>query len=98
MSDESEFIDINAEIKIFENMLKEDGYKEEKTMENNTQETIQKLAQDGEKITEKKIENSLNYDSLSDEEKQSFGLCSIDKYRQLCYIVLEGTQWVCCDV
>ena len=70
MSNESEFIDINAEIKIFENMLKKDGYKEEKTMENSSQETIQKLAQDGEKITDKKIENSLNYDILSEEEKQ----------------------------
>lgn len=37
MLDESEFFDINAEIKIFKNMLKEDGYKEEKIMENNTQ-------------------------------------------------------------
>ena len=77
MSDESDFIDINAEIKIFENMLKEDGYKGEKTMKNNTQETIQKLAQDGKKITEKKIENSLSYDILSDEEKQL-----IDKINQ----------------
>ena len=77
MSDESDFIDINAEIKIFENMLKEDGYKGEKAMKNNTQETIQKLAQDDEKITEKKIENSLSYDILSDEEKQL-----IDKINQ----------------
>ena len=77
MSDESDFIDINAEIKIFENMLKEDGYKGEKTMKNTTQETIQKLAQDSEKITEKKIENSLNYDILSNEEKQL-----IDKINQ----------------
>lgn len=30
MSDESDFIDINAEIKVFEKILKEDGYKEEK--------------------------------------------------------------------
>ena len=77
MSDESEFLDINAEMKIFENMLKEDGYKEERKMKNNTQETIQKLAQDSEKITEKKIESSLNYDILSDEEKQL-----IDKINQ----------------
>ena len=65
MLDESEFLDINAEIKIFENMLKEDGYKEDKIMENNTQKTIQDLAQEGGKITENKIENSLNYDKLS---------------------------------
>lgn len=77
MSDESDFIDINAEIKVFEKILKEDGYKEEKKMKDNTQETIQELAQDGKKITEKKIENSLNYDILSDEEKQL-----IDKINQ----------------
>ena len=77
MLDESEFLDINAEIKIFENMLKEDGYKEEKIMENNTQKTIQDLAQEGGKITENKIENSLNYDNLSEEEKQL-----IDKINQ----------------
>lgn len=77
MSDESDFIDINAEIKVFEKILKEDGYKEEKRMKDNTQETIQELAQDGKKITEKKIENSLNYDILSDEEKQL-----IDKINQ----------------
>lgn len=70
MSDEEGFIDINAEIKVFEKILKEDGYKEEKTMKGDTQETIQKLAQDNEKITEKEIENSLNYDILSDEEKK----------------------------
>ena len=46
-------------------------------MKDNTQETIQELAQDGKKITEKKIENSLNYDILSDEEKQL-----IDKINQ----------------
>ena len=63
MSDESEFIDINAEIKLFEHMLKEDGY-------HNTQKTIHQLAQDGEQITEEKIENSLNYNILSNEEKQ----------------------------
>ena len=77
MSDESDFIDINAEIKVFEKILKEDGYKEEKKMKDNTQETIQELAQDGKKITEKKIENSLNYDILSNEEKQL-----IDKINQ----------------
>ena len=77
MSDESDFIDINAEIKVFEKILKEDGYKEEKRMKDNTQETIQELAKDGKKITEKKIENSLNYDILSDEEKQL-----IDKINQ----------------
>lgn len=77
MSDESDFIDINAEIKVFEKILKEDGYKEEKKMKDNTQETIQELAQDGKKITEKRIENSLNYDILSDEEKQL-----IDKINQ----------------
>lgn len=77
MSDESDFIDINAEIKVFEKILKEDGYKEEKKMKDNTQETIQELAQDGKKITEKKIESSLNYDILSDEEKQL-----IDKINQ----------------
>lgn len=77
MSDESDFIDINAEIKVFEKILKEDGYREEKKMKDNTQETIQELAQDGKKITEKKIENSLNYDILSDEEKQL-----IDKINQ----------------
>ena len=70
MSNESDFIDINSEMKIFENMLKEDGYKGEKTMENNTQKTIKDLAQEGGKITENKIENSLNYDILSDEEKE----------------------------
>ena len=70
MSNESDFIDINAEIKIFENMLKEDGYKEESIMENNTQKTIKDLAQEGAKITENEIENSLNYDRLSDEEKE----------------------------
>lgn len=87
MLDESEFIDINAEIRIFENILKEDGYKGGKTMENNTQETIQKLLQDGEKITEKKIENSLNYDILSDEEKQL-----IDKINE--NITIEDTTSV----
>lgn len=46
-------------------------------MKDNTQETIQELAQDGKKITEKKIESSLNYDILSDEEKQL-----IDKINQ----------------
>lgn len=70
MSDELDFVDINAEIKIFESLLKEDGYKGEKTMNHNTQETIQKIAQDGQKITENKIETSLSYDVLSDEEKQ----------------------------
>ena len=77
MSSESEFVDINTEIKVFENMIKEDGYKEEKVMDNNTQETIQKLAQYDGKITEKKIESSLNYDVLSDEDKQL-----IDKINQ----------------
>lgn len=70
MSDELDFVDINAEIKIFESLLKEDGYKGEKTMNHNTQETIQKIAQDGQKITENKIETSLSYDVLSDEEQQ----------------------------
>lgn len=70
MSNESDFIDINAEMKIFENMLKEDGYKGGKTMEKSTQKTIKDLAQEGGKITENKIENSLNYDILSDEEKE----------------------------
>ncbi len=70
MLDESEFIDISAEMKIFESMLKEDGYKEENSLNNDIQETIQQLAKVGEKITEKEIENSLNYDILSDEEKQ----------------------------
>ena len=46
-------------------------------MENNTQKTIQDLAQEGGKITENKIENSLNYDNLSEEEKQL-----IDKINQ----------------
>ena len=77
MLDESEFLDINAEIKIFENMLKEDSYKEEKIMENNTQKTIQDLAQEGGNITENKIENSLNYDNLSEDEKKL-----IDKINQ----------------
>lgn len=70
MSDVLDFVDINAEIKIFESLLKEDGYKGEKTMNHNTQETIQKIAQDGQKITENKIETSLSYDVLSDEEQQ----------------------------
>lgn len=70
MSDELDFVDINAEIKIFESLLKEDGYKGEKTMNHNTQETIQKIAQDGQKISENKIETSLSYDVLSDEEQQ----------------------------
>ena len=70
MSDESDFLDVNAEIKIFEKMLKEDGYKGDKKMEKNTQETIKELVKNEEKITEKKIEDSLNYDALSEEEKQ----------------------------
>lgn len=70
MSDETEFMDVNAEMEIFENMLKEDGYKGDKLMENNAQETIKELVKNGEEITEKKIESSLNYDALSDEEKQ----------------------------
>ena len=73
MSEESEFIDLNAEIKVFESMLKEDGY----TKKNNTKRAIQKLTQDGKKITENKIENSINYNSLSVEEKKL-----IDKINQ----------------
>lgn len=70
MSNDAEYIDVNAEIKVFESILKEDGYKEEKTVENNTKEKIQELVQSSEKITEERIEKSLNYDNLTVAEKQ----------------------------
>lgn len=39
-------------------------------MENNIEKEIKTLAEDGGKVTENQIENSLNYDNLSEEEKK----------------------------
>ena len=38
---------------------------------------VDKLVQEGEKVTDEKIEESLNYDLLSDEEKKDFTLYDI---------------------
>ena len=87
MSDESDFIDINAEIKIFENMLKEEGYKGEKTMKNNTQETIQKLAQDGEKITEK---NGITFYNDSKATNPEASIVAINSFTNQNVVLIAG--------
>ena len=63
MLEKSELTDINAEMKVFENILEEDGYKGEKLMKSNTQKEIEELVKNETNITETKIENSLNYDN-----------------------------------